>query len=87
MGNNDKSLYSCINMNNISLFPDEKEVLFLPFSCFEILKVIHFGEKANAEKYIIELTYIGLYKYELKNIENEKKIPETKFRQFLEESL
>ena len=35
-----ESLYSHIKINNISFMENEKEVLFLPFTCFEILKVI-----------------------------------------------
>jgi len=45
-----KSLYSHIKITNISKYPREKEVLFLPFTCFEILSVTSIGEEEK--KYI-----------------------------------
>jgi len=88
-----KSLYSHINIRKISKFPKEKEVLFLPFTSFEILSVIPIGEEAkdiskkkNIEKYIIELTYLGKYEKVLKNIKNEEKIPDTQFKTFFGDS-
>jgi len=95
-----ESLYSHIKMDNISVFENEKEVLFLPFTCFEILEVIPVEKKAiekekvksisnkknNVEYYIIKLTYLGQYEKELKNIEKEEKIPNTEFKAKLEES-
>ena len=77
-----KSLYTHINISNISKYENEKEVLFLPFTSFEILSV----NKGNDEKYIIDLTYLGRYEEELKKIEKEEKIPETKFKSFIEVS-
>ena len=63
-GNIKKSLYSHIKIDNISFFENEKEVLFLPFTCFEILSVTPFpnekkksiSNKKKVEYYIIELT-------------------------------
>ena len=91
-----ESLYSHIKIDNYSFFPNEKEILFLPFTCFEILSVtpILIEEKTKIKSisnkkidyYIIELTYIGQYEKELKNIEKEEKIPDTKFKNILEES-
>ena len=92
-----ESLYSHIKVDNISFYPNEKEILFLPFTCFEILsvtpildeektKVKSISNKINAKYYIIELTYIGQYEKELKNIEKEEKIPDTKFKHMIEES-
>ena len=46
-------------MDNISLYPFEKEILFLPFSCFEILSVTPF---------LIE------EKTKVKSISNKKKV-------------
>ena len=79
-----KSLYSHINMINISKFQKEKEVLFLPFTSFEILSVTSVGEEEKI--YIIELTYLGKYEKKLRKIEKEITIPKTKFRNILEES-
>jgi len=92
-----ESLYTHIKIDNISVYPSENEILFLPFTCFEILKVIPIEETANertrgihnrrnVEKYIIELTYLGQYEKELKNIEKEEIIPDTKFKLSIEES-
>ena len=92
-----ESLYSHIKIDNISFYPTEKEILFLPFTCFEILnatpslieektKKKTISNKKKVEYYIIELTYIGQYEKELKNIEKEEKIPDTKFKNILEES-
>jgi len=70
------------DIEHISLFPHEKEVLFFPFSSFEI--------RAIREKYIkgqkayeIELLYLGKYLKELlkdKNLfETEGNIPDSEF--------
>ena len=79
-----ESLFSHIKIDNISFFPKEKEVLFLPFTCFEILSVT--PKEEVEKKYIIELTYLGKYEKELRKIQKEKKIPSTKFKNLLEES-
>jgi len=90
-----ESLYTHIKIDNISIQEGEKEILFLPFTCFEILKVIAIGEKANVksisnkkrvEYYEIELTYLGQYENELKNIEKEEKLPDTKFKSCIAET-
>ena len=86
-----ESLFSHIKIDDISVYPDEKEILFLPFTSFEILKVIpktnvkSISNKKKPDYYIIELTYLGKYEKELKNIEKEVKIPNTIFRSYLEE--
>jgi hypothetical protein len=93
--NSKESLYSHIKIDNISIFEIEKEVLFLPFTCFEILSVTPYfiNEKKNSisnkkivEYYIIELTYLGQYEKELRNIVKEEKIPDTKFKQSIVDS-
>ena len=84
-----EALYSHIRIDNISEFQNEKEVLFLPFTCFEILKVTPKKKQAKDSSktiYIIELTYLGKYEKELRNNKKEEKLPDTKFRQSLEES-
>ena len=35
-GNIKESLYSHIKIDNISVYPNENDILFLPFTCFEI---------------------------------------------------
>ena len=59
------------------MFPDEKEVLFFPFSSFEI-KDIKESIYKNEKIYEIKLLYLGKY---LKLIENiDKKIPDSLFK-------
>ena len=76
------------DIENISFFPKEKEILFFPFSSFEIksLREIKIG---NEKGYEIRLLYLGKY---LKNIENDnalilegKKIPDSEFKKQLSE--
>ena len=64
----DYSLYTHSDMEKISFFPDEKEVLFFPFSSFEIKDI---QEKIdNDEKiYEIKLSYLGKYLKELDDLE------------------
>ena len=97
-----KVLFKLINDNNegynlcthgdiekISYYPDEKEVLFFPFSSFEIKDIKEI--KIEGEKiYEINLLYLGKY---LKDIENDKniniienKIPDTEFKKQLLET-
>jgi len=74
------------DIENISYFPNEKEVLFFPFSSFEIqdIKDIIIN---NEILYEIKLLYLGKY---LKDIDNDnnividgKKIPESEFKKQL----
>jgi surface protein len=74
------------DIENISYFPNEKEVLFFPFSSFEIqdIKEIIIN---NDILYEIKLLYLGKY---LKDIDNDnkividgKKIPESEFKKQL----
>ena len=50
---NDLLTYS--NTDNVSYFPDEKEILFFPFSSFEIKEI----KKSEENKYEIRLLYLG----------------------------
>ena len=96
-GNINESLLSHINIQNISAY-NEKEILFLPFTCFEITKIIPIdnnnnngykkaiSNKKHIEYYIIELNYLGKYEKELKNIQKEEIIPNTTFKQIIEET-
>ena len=74
------------DIEKISYFPEEEEVLFFPFSSFEIktLKEINIEEEKGYE---IQLLYLGKY---LKDIEgddnlvlNENIIPESEFKKQL----
>ena len=74
------------DLENLSFFPGEKEVLFFPFSSFEIkdIKEIELGGEAGYE---IRLLYLGKY---LKDIENdpniimdENDIPDSEFKKQL----
>ena len=69
------------DIENISEFPNEREVLFLPFSSFEIKdlkETIKYGETV----YEIKLLYLGKYLKELENIDYTKitKIPDSDFK-------
>ena len=59
----DSQLLSYANMEDISYYPDEKEILFFPFSTFEIKKIIK-----KDEIYEIYLIYTGGYLNKIKNI-------------------
>ena len=76
------------DIEKISFYPNEKEVLFFPFSSFEIknIKEINFN---NENIYEIKLLYLGKY---LKDIENDNNlissdilIPESEFKKQIEE--
>ena len=74
------------DIEHISYFPEEKEVLFFPFSAFEIKEInpIKIGEKTIYE---IKLLYLGKY---LKDIEKDKnlvkkenKLPNSEFKKHI----
>jgi len=79
----DYSLSTHCDIENISKIPQEKEVLFFPFSSFEIKDI---NEKIyNNEKiYEIKLLYLGKYLKEIENID--KKIPDSEFKKEMIES-
>ena len=73
------------DIEKISFFPSEREVLFLPFSSFEIkdIKEIKIGEE---KRYEIKLLYLGKYLKEIKKnkkIINENEIPNSEFKKQL----
>ena len=76
------------DIERLSFFPTEREVLFFPFSSFEIknLKEI---QKGKEKIYEIRLLYLGKYINEIirdKNLTNtEKEIPNTEFKKQMEE--
>jgi len=60
-----------VDIEKISFFQHEKEILFFPFSCFEITSF----ELIENDYYQINLVYLGKYKNKIKVTE---KIPESK---------
>ena len=74
------------DIEKISYFPIEREVLFFPYSSFEIkdIKQINID---NEKVYEIRLLYLGKYLKDIENdkklIINENKIPDTEFREQL----
>ena len=76
------------DIEKISFFPNEREVLFFPFSSFEI-KSLEEKYMGKEKIYEIKLLYLGKY---LKDIENDNKlinneilIPNSKFKEKLED--
>ena len=68
--NIDYSLSTHADIESISYFPSEKEVLFFPFSSFEIKDINEVI--VNSEiRYEIKLLYLGKY---LKDLENDKEL-------------
>ena len=90
--NIDYDLATHCDIEEISVYPDEKEVLFLPFSPFEVLDVGK--EQINSEEtYIIHLLYLDkkYVKYienyqELEKLEKEKLIKENEENKKKEEN-
>ena len=73
-----ESLTTFINLSDIAVYEYEKEVLFLPFSAFEI-KNIKKVEKNQITLYEIELNYLDEYTDKLKLIENNEFISSNLF--------
>ena len=79
----DYSLSTHADIEKLSFFPNEKEVLFFPFSSFEIeyIKDIILN---NEKIYEIKLIYLGKYLKKLQNDKNlinkEIKIPNCEFK-------
>ena len=75
----DYSLSTHSDIENISKYPSEKEVLFFPYSSFEI-KEIKQNKKSkndNDENYYeIKLLYLGKYIKEIEKLDGDIKIPE-----------
>ena len=69
------------DIEKISFYPKEKEVLFFPFSAFEIKSSI---ENKKEKRYDINLKYLGKYLKEIENIKLDKsKIPDSEFKKQL----
>ena len=77
--NFDYTLATNIDMEELSYFSSEKEVLFLPFSSFEVKSIKEIFN--NDEKiYLIKLKYLGKYLKKLKtDAKLKEKIPNSKF--------
>ena len=76
----DYSLSTHSDIENISVYQEEREVLFFPFSSFEIKDI---NEKIynNERIYEIKLLYLGKYQKEIENID--ENIPDSKFKKEL----
>jgi len=74
---NKNSLYTGnLKIKEVSYYPNEQEVLFFPFTCFQILNI----KETYDEEYTIELNYLGEYKklFEGENLEDLiLKVPKT----------
>ena len=72
------------NVEEFTFFPEEKEILFFPFSCFEVIKTKEEKNKEIETKegkvkenfYTITLSYLGKYRGK---INKQGKVPETSF--------
>ena len=77
------------DLENISFFANEKEVLFFPFSSFEI-KNLALKYSEGDTIYEIRLIYLGKYLEDIKNDDNitskENLIPESEFKKQLFET-
>ena len=75
------------DIEEISFYPNEKEVLFFPFSSFEIQEINPVNKKGY--EYKIQLKYLGKYLEEILNDKNiimdENKIPDSKFKNQISE--
>ena len=84
--NMDYHLATHIDLEKVSFYPNEKEVLFLPFSSFEIKDIKEISTE-NEIKYEIKLSYLTKYLKDIKNdknlITNEIKIPDSEFKKQL----
>ena len=81
--NMDYDLSTHGDIEKMSFIPWEKEVLFFPFSSFEIQEINKL-EKDKKIIYEIKLLYLGKYLPELKNDENlinkAKNLPDSEFK-------
>ena len=77
--NIDESLLTNVDCEKISPF-QEKEILFLPFSCFEIKDI-----RENLRGYEINLLYLGKYEKKLGKIKMDEIIPDSLFKNNLKE--
>ena len=81
--NIDYSLSTHADIEDFSKYPEEREVLFFPFSSFEIKEIID-SEFEKETLYIIKLLYLGKYLKEIEDVDEDEDVPDTKFKQELE---
>ena len=81
--NIDYNLSTHGDRENLSCFPNEKEVLFFPFSTFEIKDIKEIKIEGEI-RYEIKLLYLGKYLKEIEKdknlVEKENEIPNTEFK-------
>ena len=83
--NLDYDLCTHVDIEEISFYPTEREVLFFPFSSFEI-KEIKEVNSGGENIYVIKLLYLGKYIKQLEtNIDNIK-LPNSEFKKQIIES-
>ena len=79
----DYNLATNVNMEEISFDSDDKDVLFFPFSSFEISGIKEI-KKSNEIIYQIKLSYLGKYLKETKNLfQSEINLPESDYKNSL----
>ena len=76
------NLMSHCETSQVSLFPNEREVLFFPFSAFEI-KEINEKKIDGKDVYEIKLLYLGKYIKDIENSKNEISLPDSEFKKQL----
>ena len=79
-----ESFITHIDIQDISFHQNENEILFFPFSCFEIISVGDYKRINNT--YEIELSYLGKYDDNLRKMQTEIEIPDSVFGRSLKES-
>ena len=83
--NYDEELVSNVDLSPISYYENESEILFFPFSCFEVKSIQKKYLKDQIEYYSLNLLYLGKYKEELikeekvNNLDEIVGIPKTDF--------
>ena len=75
----DYSLSTHCDIEKISKYPEEKEVLFFPFSSFEIEGINEKMDNNNEKIYEIKLLYLGKYLKEIENVD--ENVPNSKFKE------
>ena len=76
------------DIEELSCFGYEKEVLFFPFCAFGINKFEKYFDQVHQKyRFEIELIYLGEYKNICQNIgDEEERLPDTEFKKFFEKS-
>jgi len=75
----------------VSFFPDEEEILFFLFSCFEIINIKNINEREE-DLVQIELSYLSIHESRLRNKDNfteediNKSLIDSEFKKEIKES-